>query len=48
MEIVPRASCPETRETVLLPDDVKAGEEMMFSCGHRHKATYEFGAWALE
>ncbi|MBI4564760.1 MAG: hypothetical protein HY716_08740 [Planctomycetes bacterium] len=45
---MPRASCPTTGEVVLLPDDIRNNQEMLFPCGHRHRATFEFGAWALE
>jgi hypothetical protein len=44
---VKKASCAVGEELVLLPDDVRPGD--IIEChGVKQRATYEFGAYALE
>ncbi len=46
MSQVKTASCAVGNETVILPDDVQAGD--VIEChGIRQRVTYEFGAYAL-
>ncbi len=44
---VKKASCAVGEEMVMLPDDVQPGD--IIEChGVKQRATYEFGAYALE
>ncbi len=44
---VKKASCAVGEEMVILPDDVQPGD--IIEChGVKQRATYEFGAYALE
>ncbi|MCI0341714.1 MAG: hypothetical protein L0216_11305 [Planctomycetales bacterium] len=48
LETVATASCPVTEEIVKVGPGWNSGVVVSASCGHRHRATFEFGAWALE
>lgn len=48
LELVPTASCPLTDTTVRVDPAWRPGTVVDASCGHRHRATFAYGTWALE
>lgn len=48
LEVVPTASCPVSDVTVRVDPVWPPGAVVDAPCGHRHRATFAYGTWALE